>query len=628
MYWKFQKTNLISNNLFDPLLKRFLGYKASGLVRENIQNSLDAQLDKNKPVIVSIKTDVMPSSQVPGYDEIRKHINSLVGHSTYTKETIKFMREACLQENCNYISFEDENTKGLSGSRLGQEGMNTPFYAYAYGKGIHHDSEKQEDEDSRGGSHGVGKIASNSASKLHTMFFANCEEDGYQTLCGTIVLNDHIVENTQYRGIGYFTNEKNEQYIPYENDLNNPIFNKNTRGLKIIIPFLRDGYNEEIELKRSVIDSFLLSILSGNLIVKVNGDEINKDNVTEYVESDLYYEQTIENIVDRFTPLYLKTFSSHYNTDNLYIYDKDNNYYRFKLYFWFDDTSTIKKGRTAIFRTIGMKIEDKKINSYVNTPYNAVLLPFSNKEDAFLKSLENESHTQLDSDHFDSVRKEENAKRFINNISKEIGNIIQRHIDKMNPESGFMDVKDALYTLENKFATSLKRNTTSVMIGEGKKAKKLVKVNRVKRKVDGDDESENTEHPKPDKPRKPSKVKREFGDDKKKEYYKMPNSRIKRAIYQNKEKIVIDLNGTSIIKKSDVGNILISLVDGRGIEHKNEFDLLSQYSSVEDLNSYKKLELKRNSIQDVSIKNGYIKLSVNHNTNSSKNSKLLYYLEV
>ena len=72
----------------------------------------------------------------------------------------------------------------------------------------------------------------------------------------------------------------------------------------------------------------------------------------------------------------------------------------------------------AIVRTIGMKIEDKKIKNNVNKPFNAILIPETIAEDAFLKSRENESHTQLSFEHIKDQKLQKNAKRFINNISK------------------------------------------------------------------------------------------------------------------------------------------------------------------------------------------------------------------
>ena len=75
------------------------------------------------------------------------------------------MKDCIKKDIVKYISFEDSNTKGLSGAQYGRSGENEgTWQAYAYKKGAHHTEDDHELEGSRGGSHGVGKIASNSAS--------------------------------------------------------------------------------------------------------------------------------------------------------------------------------------------------------------------------------------------------------------------------------------------------------------------------------------------------------------------------------------------------------------------------------------------------------------------------------
>ena len=81
-----------------------------------------------------------------------------------------------------------------------------------------------------------------------------------------------------------------------------------------------------------------------------------------------------------------------------------------------------------------------------------------NKEDAYLKSLENESHTELTFEHIKDQVLQRNAKRFINNISKEIAKIIEGAIKKNNPTDGLMDTKDILYVVENQFKKDLIKN--------------------------------------------------------------------------------------------------------------------------------------------------------------------------
>ena len=69
-----------------------------------------------------------------------------------------------------------------------------------------------------------------------------------------------------------------------------------------------------------------------------------------------------------------------------------------------------------------MKIEDKKVKNNVRKPFNAVLIPKSIKVDVFLKSLENESHTELSFEHIKDQKIQKNAKKFIANISNEMAN--------------------------------------------------------------------------------------------------------------------------------------------------------------------------------------------------------------
>ena len=45
------------------------------------------------------------------------------------------------------------------------------------------------------------------------------------------------------------------EFYPFENTFHE-IFSKDTRGLKIVIPFLRDQFNNEDEIIKSICDNF------------------------------------------------------------------------------------------------------------------------------------------------------------------------------------------------------------------------------------------------------------------------------------------------------------------------------------------------------------------------------------
>lgn len=244
IYWQFSQIPNIEESNFNKILERFYDMKVTGLVRENIQNSLDGKLKNfDGPVIVKIETGEIETRHIPGIKELIDRVYALEGRNTYTKETIQHMMNKVSQKSVSYISFEDQNTKGLTGARYGQTNSKDHTWGiYAYNKGVHFEESDTAIETARGGSHGVGKIASNAASDIHVMFFANCDENGEQHLGGTTQLIEHSYNNRYYRASGYFAklqnNEHSSKFIPFENNFHE-IFSKSTRGLKIVIPYFK-----------------------------------------------------------------------------------------------------------------------------------------------------------------------------------------------------------------------------------------------------------------------------------------------------------------------------------------------------------------------------------------------------
>lgn len=76
---------------------------------------------------------------------------------------------------------------------------------------------------------------------------------------------------------------------------------------------------------------------------------------------------------DVFTPLYLDTYLNKEKFEISIFLDGNKDKYDFNLYFQYD--TSILKGRVAVIRTIGMKIEDRKILNCATKPFNAVLIP-------------------------------------------------------------------------------------------------------------------------------------------------------------------------------------------------------------------------------------------------------------
>lgn len=635
--WKFSVIPGIEESTFNKVLERFYDLGISGLVRENIQNSLDGKIPgETEPVIVTIKTGKVNKNDIPGLDNIKERIECLVGHNSYTKETIEHMQNKMNQDEVDYISFEDYNTKGLRGAKNGQSYRPEDTWGiYAYNKGVHSEEEDSTLEKSRGGSHGIGKIASNAASELHMMYFANCDDEGDKHLGGTVQLIEHKYKDKYYRSTGYFTDIKKienneERFYPYENTFSE-IFKKDTRGLKIIIPFLREQFNNEVDIIKSICDSFFIAILENKLEVIVNDKNINSKTIKKYIENKKYYIQDISEMKEEFTPLYLSTYTKK-KPMQVTIEDTKEKY-NFNLYFNYDES--IPKGRVAIIRTIGMKIEDKKVKGNVNKPFNAVLIPDSTKEDAFLKSLENESHTQLSFEHIKDQNLQKNAKRFINNISKVMAKIIEDEIKKSNPTDGIMNTEDVLYYVENQFKQELSNCLGTVKLSSGDKEKTIVKVEQdIPERKDPKDKKK-----KKKKPLKKIKNKRindesdteqevnEVSTEKLTTYSTHPD-RVDRLIIRDKEYVKFDFTDSDEMKKVKLCDITLSVVDGMGVEYSNEFNMKDNYEYVIDKATGHKCKIENNLIKDVKVVKGNVQIELKLKENYNKALKFMYYVEV
>lgn len=633
--WKFSSIPCIEESTFNKILERFYNFGISGLVRENIQNSLDGKIPgETKPVVVTIKTGTIKKENIPGLEEIKNRINFLEGRNSYTKETIQHMKNKMNDEIINYISFEDYNTKGLKGAKNGQSTNKEDTWSiYAYNKGVHTEEEDETLEKSRGGSHGIGKIASNAASELYMMYFANCDEEGNKHLGGTVQLIEHKYEDNYYRSTGYFTDSKNidsktTKFYPYENNFDK-VFAKDTRGLKIIIPFLRDQFNKEDEILKSVCDSFFIAILQEKLEVIINDKIINSKTIKKYITDKKYYIQKVEEVKDEFTPLYFDTYTK-IKPIKLEIKDRSQSY-NFNLYFNYD--TKIPKGRVAIVRTIGMKIEDKKIKNNVKKPFNAVLIPESISEDAFLKSLENESHTELSFEHIKDQGLQKNAKTFINNISKEIAKVIEEAIKNNNPTDGVMDTRDVLYEVQTQFKKDLLQSAPTVKLnkGKGKEENTIVKVKpEIPKKKDPKD-PKNDKTPKDPKEKKKREAKKVKEKGEKKENaitYKAPADIVERVIISNKEYVKFDFTDTDDLKKSKTCDISLNVVDGMGQECIGEFSMKDSYEYILDKSTGDKLKIEENLIKDVKINKGLAQIELKLKEQYNKALKFVYYVEV
>ncbi|MGL6056807.1 MAG: hypothetical protein ACRC17_00635 [Culicoidibacterales bacterium] len=621
--FQFAPLQSIEEHNFHNVLEDFYKMGIRGLVRENLQNSLDARLAADQPVRVKIAFGDIPTAIIPGVNELRARIHCLAGKNQYSQATIKRMQEAIEVQTVKYISFEDSQTKGLTGAQNGQSNdPNDTFGVYAYNKGVHGVESDPEKEKVRGGSHGIGKIASNSASDIYLMYFANCDATGNQHLGGTIQLIEHQYQGAYYRATGYFAEARENQQqqiqkFPYVNHFHE-VFAKKTRGLKIIVPFLREGFADEAEIIKTVCDSFLLAIVEHGLIVEINDKVIDAKTIAMYVEQ--YYPTDVAELKKAFTPLYLQTYQQA-NKQPIEISNGEQTFH-FQLYFNYDEA--IPTGRMAIFRTVGMKIADYKVAGNVRKPFNAVLIG-GGDEDVYLKSLENESHTDISTEHIKDAKTKRLANKFIRQLNHELDTIIKAEIKRQNPVDGMIDTSDILYTTEVQFKKQIEKALGAVTINTGKKmmkttdaatpGKQTKKSERAK-KVPGLQKKQN--------PPKPNLQVRD--DEPKKDRYRVQPNLVQRVMLGEQELLHFDFKQEVAFKKANTCDIAFEIIDGMG--QKLAFDLAHHYVQVVDHKTGQNYPFVANKLCGVTIADGEVHLQIRFKANYNKALKFNYLVEV
>jgi len=260
MNWKFHKYAEDEKQSNSSSEKSFKSQElAQSLIRETVQNSLDASNESSNPVEVHIRIIEV------NFTDVAPYLASIEQHY-----------KACglsIDNRCEQITFliiEDFQTVGLNGDKL---------------KSFFLRDNIRLDTKQGGGSHGIGKIVLYLASHLRT-FFAYSLFNGGQILEGTAHLKTHELDSVIYREHGRLQLQCDEHQ-----DFIKTLFTreKNQYGLSIAIPFLSKDISTD-SIKKEVLNQFYYPILNDKLQVFVESESIDSDVISKNNKlSDRYH---------------------------------------------------------------------------------------------------------------------------------------------------------------------------------------------------------------------------------------------------------------------------------------------------------------------------------------------------
>ena len=256
------------------------GSAVRGIVREGIQNALDAKSDP--PVTVRIAL-MRGKSACPPSAASRIFGPEMWRHLTAKDNGLRPDALPEMKSRCDYLVFEDFGTTGLTGDirqYVRRDGKGSDFFNFFRAAGS---------TDKRGnklGKWGIGKHTFWMASRINTVFGLTIrEEEIPPILMGKTILKSHAVDgelnaDNQDGYYGWRENDS-EMVLPLAGE--NPLaeFRKAFSlrrtyepGLSLVVPWVREQIREvsREKLVSEVAADYFYPILSGQLIVRVETD--------------------------------------------------------------------------------------------------------------------------------------------------------------------------------------------------------------------------------------------------------------------------------------------------------------------------------------------------------------------
>lgn len=276
--WKFEKKRR-SQKSRDPMQASFftnasIDEDAQALIRELIQNSLDARVSSTSDEPVRVRLSVGMHEPENG---VMKNYITEEAWKHFTAGDNGLDTTFSASHVCRFLVYEDFNTCGLVGDvTVNDEQPGNSFYYFMRAEG---QSGKQEGVRGR---HGIGKYVVPKTSGIR-MFIALTvrKTDKKCLIAGQSVLKSHHVDGVAYTPDawwGVFDEYDSGDYFPMpveSEELFNRVVedfglarNRQETGLSLIIPYVQKDISVET-LAKYIVNEYFWPILNGQLLVEV-----------------------------------------------------------------------------------------------------------------------------------------------------------------------------------------------------------------------------------------------------------------------------------------------------------------------------------------------------------------------
>ena len=426
--WNFvdRRRNSMGQSREDSSFAPFIGHKIRCLVREYIQNSMDAhsKLHPEGPVVVKFEFGELLCSDYPAL--ILSLLSRLRACSEHNKrykngkdpyESKYEYLESHKDLTIGYLKVGDYNTRGMS--YVDDDDSPSAFKAC-----VRESSASYKEDDDAGGSHGLGKTVGFVNSELNAIYYSTRTENDQTYGEGVIKLSDHKLidasgEAIHYEAIAFYDSEGGIR--PNIGDRIPEAFQRTKPGTDVFVIGLERSEEDILKMKEETLRSFFKAIYEDKLAVEIDGEYFCAGNLVEKLNiyfssekfTDLDYVRTNTPEIE-FNPrpyLLEALMNQKCDEDHLVIDSNEAFPERFKylghavLYIWKNQRIKSEGSRDSVvyMRNNSMAIEVQRGRN--NKGYYGIFV-CDGVGSKYLRIMENVTHDKWDEDELRNVRKE------------------------------------------------------------------------------------------------------------------------------------------------------------------------------------------------------------------------------
>lgn len=472
--------------LNDTGVETFLDSPLESLVRETIQNSLDAAPpNSDKPVVVKFSFFDRKISDIPGIESL-KHtyipsaVKSWDKNSKEYEHLYKMKQSFDSESTVRVLRIADYNTTGLDARN---------WEALITETGV---SSKSSDQSA--GSKGIGKNAPFAASRYRMVVY-NTKTVHYEKAIGVMVGVSY--NETDSDGVsqarGYLGSSHNK---PYEHQYSF-LRDRSEVGTDVFVVGVKREYSERQDLiTLNVLEHFMLSIYNGLLEVHIDEKVINTSSIESFVHNislqDDSENSRLEQVRNYFHVLTSEETKKIYLSDSLlhsfpqFIKKREDAHFMLLA----TDASTATS-RVLMSRKSGMRIKEQPFRTGVL--FAGIFQAVGPHLNSFLRPLESAEHTDWTPERAEDYESQKQARAFLRELTsflrENILALVENDSDDIVDAYGLAELlpdEDSQESKrENESAGSIISKLSDVTIKPARKIKQQLKYAPDESEIDG-----------------------------------------------------------------------------------------------------------------------------------------------